>query len=278
MVVSMKEKHLTKGFWFHACFPRPQAILQFSVDTDRVSIQLWHNLEAACDPKGWGLCPTRCPPFRCQLQVHLPPMLLTNQLQIRRSYVPCHGFDSFAREAHRIREAFHSLDHWFIVRGSNAGAARWKRCTGHDVQKGSRASVCSLDVSLSPHQHQPGRKLLDPGPIACDWSLHYQAWLWNFWPVVMKSPCSSSLLPGGGGVSSSWLALLTTSFILWLPPGFQSPHINMNSGVVARGLNESKRHLNLSYHLGNPKGVGAPLEMGWRANISLPWLITISWW
>ena len=34
-----------------------------------------------------------------------------------------------------LREPVYSLDYWFVIKGYNSGAARWKRCTGQGMGK-----------------------------------------------------------------------------------------------------------------------------------------------
>ena len=66
------------------------------------------------------------------------------------------GFNSFARAAHGT-QTFYVLDEQFIIKGSNWGTARWKRCRGQGNGQGHRASMPSPGATLPapPRVHQP---------------------------------------------------------------------------------------------------------------------------
>ena len=68
--------------------------------------QLWH-LEMMSDPTGAGLRPTRLPPFTCQPQVQVFPMLWANLLQIQGSHDPLLRFDKLARGLTEFRKTFY---------------------------------------------------------------------------------------------------------------------------------------------------------------------------
>lgn len=94
-------------------------------------------------------------------------------------------------------------------------------------------------------------------------SLCRQGWL-NHWPLPIKSSAPPPRGGGGGGggggaglcvpTSSYLVGWLSLALILWLSRGFpNSPHRHeLRCGHQGLPVN-SKRHLQLSYHLGNGK-------------------------
>lgn len=65
----------------------------------------------------------------------------------------------FAMWLRELRETFYLVDDQFIVKGCNAGAARWKRCIRQGMRKRCQSSMSSPGMTLSQHLqcvHQPG--------------------------------------------------------------------------------------------------------------------------
>lgn len=52
-----------------------------------------------------------------------------------------------------LRGPVYSLDHWFIMKGDNSGADRWKIGIGQGMEKGLGASMFSWSKPLSPYLH-----------------------------------------------------------------------------------------------------------------------------
>ena len=61
------------------------------------------------------------------------------------------GFNSFARAAHGT-QTFYVLDEQFIIKGSNWGTARWKRCRGQGMGRDTELP-CPLQAPLSLRLH-----------------------------------------------------------------------------------------------------------------------------
>ena len=75
-----------------------------------------------------------------------------------------------------LRETFSLLDHQFIIKGYNSGAAGWESCLGRGVGEGLRASLCLSEGTTCPKSlcaHQPEISL--NSILGGSWRLYYIA-------------------------------------------------------------------------------------------------------
>ena len=63
----------------------------------------------------------------------------------------------------KLRKPVYLLDYWFIIKGYNSGTARWKRCLGQCMGKGTTLP-CSLQVHHSP-RCSPTWNVSNPIPL-----------------------------------------------------------------------------------------------------------------
>ena len=101
-------------------------------------------LEIASESTDWRLSPTRLPSTSdANHEPELSLVLLTSRTLSL-------GLINLLEWLTEFRETFYLLlDHWFIIKGYNSRAARWKKCIGQGMGKGNRASMLSCGGSLS---------------------------------------------------------------------------------------------------------------------------------
>lgn len=141
----------------------PHTTEQFSSTAEYLKVQLnstrfWHYLpgdnirfqrlwsqshRTALQPTSDAICKPRL------LLVLLTDWLTDYKLQF--STTSSLGSINLLEQLAELLETFYQLDHWLIIKGYNAGTARWKCYTEQRVGKGCKASMSSPGVPLSQH-------------------------------------------------------------------------------------------------------------------------------
>lgn len=120
-----------------------------------------------------------------------------------------------------LRGPVYSLDHWFIMKGDNSGADRWKIGIGQGMEKGLELP-CSLGANHFPHIFtcSPTQKLSKLHPWMFLWRLCYINMIdqvMDHWWLI-QPPGPLPFLDWDWNFSASRLALWQPAFILRYVP------------------------------------------------------------
>lgn len=68
---------------------------------------------------------------------------------------------NFLEQLIELRETFYVVEYWFVIEGYDAGAARWRRCIGQGMGKGTELPrpLQVATLSAPSHINQPESSL-----------------------------------------------------------------------------------------------------------------------